>query len=68
MQIELNGEKHDAADGTTIRELLKGEEVDPEAKGLAVAVNAEVVPRSEWGGTLLKPGDVVEVIRAVQGG
>ena len=64
----MNGEKRTAADGTTIRSLLESEGVDPETKGTAVAVNAEVVPRGEWGHTVLKPGDVVDVIRAVQGG
>jgi sulfur carrier protein len=37
-------------------------------RGVAVVVNSEVVPRSEWPATLLAPGDDVEVLRAVQGG
>lgn len=37
-------------------------------RGTAVAVNAEVVPRSAWSRTPLHPGDQVEVLRAVQGG
>ena len=37
-------------------------------KGLAVAVNDSVVPRSAWGATPLAPGDAVEIVRAVGGG
>jgi len=39
-----------------------------EAKGLAVAVNEVVVPRSSWAGTALRAGDEVEIVRAVGGG
>jgi sulfur carrier protein len=38
------------------------------AKGLAVAVNEVVVPRSSWAGTVLRAGDEVEIVRAVGGG
>ena len=37
-------------------------------KGIAVAVNGEVVPRSAWDATDLHPGDRVEVLTAAQGG
>ncbi len=36
--------------------------------GIAVAVNSEVVPRSQWAVTVLRDGDAVEVITAMQGG
>jgi len=38
------------------------------AKGIAVALNGEVVPRSAWDVTDLRPGDRVEVLTAAQGG
>ena len=38
------------------------------SKGIAVAVNGEVVPRSAWSTTRLHPGDRVEVLTAAQGG
>jgi sulfur carrier protein len=38
------------------------------ARGVAVAVNGEVVPRSAWETTGLHPGDRVEVLTAAQGG
>ena len=37
-------------------------------RGIAVAVNQEVVPRREWASTPLRPGDRIEIITAVQGG
>ena len=37
-------------------------------RGIAVAVNGEVVPRSAWNATDLHPGDRVEVLTAAQGG
>lgn len=37
-------------------------------RGTAVAVNGEVVPRSDWGRHALADGDRVEVLRAAQGG
>jgi sulfur carrier protein len=37
-------------------------------RGVAVAVNGEVVPRSAWTGAPLRDGDRVEVLTAAQGG
>jgi len=39
-----------------------------EGRGVAVAVGAEVVPRSEWGARELAEGEHVEVLGAIQGG
>lgn len=39
-----------------------------ERRGIAVAVNDEVVPRSEWDSTGFADGDRVDVLTAVQGG
>jgi sulfur carrier protein len=43
-------------------------EVTDQQRGLAVAVNGEVVPRTGWSATPLRPGDRVEVLSAAQGG
>jgi sulfur carrier protein len=42
--------------------------VEPGARGIAVALNGEVVPRSAWDATGLEAGDRVEVLTAAQGG
>ena len=41
---------------------------ETEGRGIAVALNGAVVRRAEWGTTPLKCGDVVEIVRAMQGG
>jgi sulfur carrier protein len=42
--------------------------MDRPRRGVAVAVGAEVVPRSEWDARPLAAGDRVEVLNAIQGG
>jgi sulfur carrier protein len=39
-----------------------------ERRGLAVAVNGEVVPRSTWAGHDVVDGDQVEILTVAQGG
>ncbi len=38
------------------------------ARGLAVAVNGQVVPRHAWDATRLAPGDEVEIVKLFAGG
>ena len=40
----------------------------PDGRGVAVAVDGEVVPRGEWATTEVRDGQQVEVLHAVQGG
>jgi sulfur carrier protein len=68
MTIQLNGEPRAVAPGTTVRGLLDALDVPGGARGVAVAVDAEVVPRGEWETTTLDDGARVEVLRAIQGG
>jgi sulfur carrier protein len=66
--IIINGEPSDAvAPGATIAQLLDGLDVDGE-RGVAVAVDAEVIPRGEWATFAVADGARVEVLIAVQGG
>ena len=65
MRLTVNDEDLEVADGTTVAALLERLGVGP--KGIAVAVNWSVLPRSEWTSAL--PADArVEVVTAVQGG
>jgi sulfur carrier protein len=52
----------------TVAALLARRDVSPNGRGVAVAVNGAVVPRAEWATTALHAGDVVEIVRAMQGG
>ena len=65
--ITLNG-RPAQGDGATIEELLRSIEVPAEGRGVAVAVDAEVVPRGEWPTFVVPDGAAVEVVTAVQGG
>ena len=66
MRLQLNGETRDFDDGTTLSAMI--EAIAGSVRGSAVAVDGEVVPRSEWPGYALRPGQSVELITAVQGG
>ena len=52
----------------TLSALLDEKAVDVAQRGIAVALNGQVVPRAEWATTKLSPGDSVEIVRARQGG
>lgn len=66
MQLIVNGAGRDVPGGTTVAELVRA--VTEQRRGLAVAVNGEVVPRGGWPATVLRDGDRVEVLSAAQGG
>jgi sulfur carrier protein len=66
--VVVNGERCELPDGTTVSRLLDSLDVPGGVRGVAVAVDAEVVPRGEWDTTELGDGARVEVLRAIQGG
>ena len=63
MQLTVNGEVRELADSATVADVL-GER----RRGVAVAVNREVVPRSAWPVAALHDGDHVEIVEVRQGG
>ena len=68
MRVTVNGEARTFPPKLTMRAFLKACDLGPDEKGIAVAVNATVISRSEWESFRLADGDRVDVIRAVQGG
>lgn len=64
MRIEING-AHTSISGETVRDAVAA--VTRASRGIAVAVNGEVVPRNDWK-RRLQPGDRVEILTATQGG
>ena len=66
MELEVNGEVREVDDGTTVGDLL--DTLVDDRRGVAVAVDGEVVPRSTWDEATLDDGASVEVVGAVQGG
>lgn len=68
MRIELNGRELEVEAGASVGAAVSEAGADPQRRGVAVAVDGEVVPRSAWEETLLREGARVEVVAAVQGG
>jgi sulfur carrier protein len=65
--IVVNGEPRER-DGATIAELLVDLGVEDRARGVAVAVNGEIVPRAQWPRHRVGAGDHIEALSAMQGG
>ena len=68
MRVELNGEPLELDDGATLDLAVRESGIGGETRGVAVALDGEVVPRAEWGSTALAEGQRVEVLAAIQGG
>ena len=66
MNVLVNGEPTELESGATVAAVLASLELPD--RGVAVAVDAEVVPRGEWPAHRLSEGARVEVLRAIQGG
>ncbi|MFY1673286.1 sulfur carrier protein ThiS [Plantactinospora sp. WMMB334] len=66
MELTVNGIAQRLPGELSVAELV--ERITDAHRGVAVAVNGEVVPRGGWPGRLLRDGDRVEVLTAAQGG
>jgi sulfur carrier protein len=68
MNVVLNGERREIEDGATVRAAVAATGAPSEGRGVAVALDGEVVPRRRWDDLALREGQRVEVVQAVQGG
>jgi sulfur carrier protein len=68
MIVAVNGTATELPEGATVAGVLAELNVPGLARGVAVAVQGEVVPRGEWVSMSLRDGDRVEVVSAIQGG
>jgi sulfur carrier protein len=66
--IVLNGQSSDVCAGETVAAVLAGLGLETDARGVAVAVDGEVVPRAAWESFALEEDARVEVLTAMQGG
>jgi sulfur carrier protein len=66
MRLTVNGTPRGVAGDATVADLVT--ELTPHRRGVAVAVNGEVVPRTDWPGAALRDGDRIEILTAAQGG
>ncbi len=68
MQIELNGQPASIEEGANLERIIELAGADPARRGVAVALEGEVVPRSLWKQTEVQKDQAVEVVAAIQGG
>jgi sulfur carrier protein len=66
MIVLVNGERREVPEEATVASLV--EQLPAPQRGVAVAIDGEVVPRGEWDETTLPDGARVEVVAAIQGG
>jgi sulfur carrier protein len=66
--VTVNGEPAEVPAGCTVAELVCRLVEDAEPRGVAVALDRCVIPRSEWASTAVGPGALVEVVGAAAGG
>jgi sulfur carrier protein len=66
-QIQVNGQPESLAT-FTLEALLRAKGVASSARGVAVALNGQVVPAGRWPETRLSPGDELEIVRPFSGG
>jgi len=65
--VTINGERRELGEPVTIEAAVRAAGA-PDGRGVAVALEGEVVPRGEWATTEVSDGQRVEVLHAVQGG
>ena len=66
MNILLNGENHEIPETCTAAVLV--EQLGLTGKRIAMEVNLDIVPRSEYASFQLNAGDKVEIVHAIGGG
>jgi thiazole synthase len=66
--VTINGEPRRLPTGATVERAVRESGVEPSGRGVAVALDGEVVPRGEWASTPVRDGQHLEVLHAVQGG
>ena len=68
MTIWVNGHASDVEPGTSLADAVGALIAPLDGRGVAAAVDGEVVPRGSWSETALQDGQRIEVVQAVQGG
>jgi sulfur carrier protein len=68
MRVVVNGEDRALQPGATVADVVRSLDLGPEARGVAVALDGEVVVRGAWSSTILREDARVEVLGAIGGG
>jgi len=68
VNVTVNGEPRQLPSGATVASVVELLDVTPSARGVAVALDEEIVTRARWAVTALHDGARVEIVAAIQGG
>lgn len=68
MHVTVNGREVVIDDGAVVADAARMAGVGHGERGVALALDGEVVPGRSWERTLLADGAVLEVVRAAAGG
>ena len=68
MNVTINGKGKELDQGAKVVAAIEAAGHIGGTFGIAIALNGEIVPRSEWSEATLTEGDRVEVLVAAQGG
>jgi sulfur carrier protein len=68
LNVTINGDRQELPVGATVASVVASLPGAPDGRGVAVAVEGEVVPRAQWPDVELRDGASLEVVVAVQGG
>ena len=66
MKVKINGEEKEIADGLSLGSLLEELQIRPAR--VVVEHNRNIVPRDDYGATVLAEGDALEIVHFVGGG
>lgn len=66
MNVIINGSAEQVARDTTLTTLIQERQLP--TRGIAIAVNQEVVRSAAWAQVALTEGDVIDIVTARQGG
>ena len=68
MIVTINGERRELPSSATVASVVELLDVAPAARGVAVALNGEVVTRAQWPQTEVQDGARIEIVAAIGGG
>lgn len=67
MEVLVNNKLYAVQPGTSIAALLQFIQL-PSEKGVAIAINSQVIPKTSWQDQILQTADKITIIHATQGG
>lgn len=67
MEIFINNQQHTVSENTSLQTLVNAQLGDKQ-KGVAIAINDTVIPKSNWENHVVKSNDIILIIKATQGG